>query len=77
MPVRKFHSVEEMNLPRWRVPGDPNLMRAMAELWEIARRTSRRSYPPGVHKHTSIEDMQRAQQQWADRSRPAPPDTPA
>ena len=74
MPVRKFRSVEEMDVPRWRAPGDPDLMRAMAELWEIGRRTSMRSYPPGVHKHTSIEDMQRAQERWALRSRPTPPD---
>ena len=68
MPVRKFRSVEEMDAPRWRAPGDPDLMRAMAELWEIGRRTNRRSYPPGVHKHASIEDMQRARERWAERS---------
>jgi hypothetical protein len=31
MPVRKFRSVEEMGVPRWRAPGDPDLLRAMAE----------------------------------------------
>ena len=66
MPVRKFRNVEEMSVPHWRVPGDPDLVRAMAGLWEIARRTRRRSYPPGVHKHTSIEDMQRARERWGD-----------
>jgi len=68
MPVRKFRSVEEMDVPRWRAPGDPDLMRAMAELWEIGRRTRLRSYPPGVHKHASIEDMQRVLEQWTERS---------
>ena len=69
MPVRKFRNVEEMNVPHWRDAGDPVLIRAMAALWEIGRRTSKRSYPPGVHKHTSVEDMQRTQEQqqrvWA------------
>lgn len=68
MPVRKFRSVEEMNVPYWRVSGDPDLIRAIAGLWEMGRRTSARSYPPGVHKYASIEDMQRAQERWADRS---------
>jgi hypothetical protein len=67
MPVRKFRNVEEMSTPPWRSPGDPELVRAMSALWEIARRTSRRSYPPGVHKHASIVDMQRAQERWAER----------
>jgi hypothetical protein len=68
MPVRKFRSVEEMSVPNWREPGDPDLMRVMAELWEIARRTRSRSFPPGVRKHASIEDMQRELERWSDRS---------
>jgi len=66
MPIRKFRSIEDMNAPHWRTPGDPELIRAMAHLWEIARRTSTRRYPPGVHKHTSIEDMELAQERWID-----------
>ncbi len=65
MPIQKFRSIEEMKAPRWREPGDPELFRAMASLWEIAERTSSRRYPPGVHKHTSIEEMQRMQEQWS------------
>jgi hypothetical protein len=68
MSVRKFRNVEEINVPRWRDPGDPDLIRAIAALWDIGRRTSARSYPPGVHRYASIEDMQRAQERWADRS---------
>ncbi len=68
MPVRKLRKVEDMDVPHWRVPGDPDLMRAMVELWKIGRHTSTRSYPPGVHKHTSIEDMQRTQERWSERS---------
>ena len=71
MPVRKFRSVEDMAGFVWRDPGDPELMRAMAGLWDIARRTRRRSFPPGVHRHGSLEDMQLAQERWEDR--PASP----
>jgi hypothetical protein len=70
MPVRRFRTVEEMNQPHWRDAGDPDLIRAIAELWEIGRRTSKRSYPPGVHRHASIEDMQLAQECWAERLPP-------
>ena len=68
MPFRKFRSVEEMKAPRWREPGDPDLFRALAGLWEIAQRTSKRRYPPGVHKHASIEEMRGQQERWAERS---------
>ena len=68
MPVRKFRTIEEMNVPHWRDAGDPGLIRAIADLWEIGRRTSTRSYPPGVHRYASIADMQLAQERWADRS---------
>ena len=33
MPVRKFRTIEEMNVPHWRDVGDPDLMRAIADLW--------------------------------------------
>lgn len=65
MPVRKFRSVEEMERPWWRRPGDPALYRAMAGLWDVGCRTSRRRYPPGVHRHASIEEMRRVQENWA------------
>jgi len=65
MPVRKFRSIEEMKGEVWRRPGDPALFRAMARLWEIGVRTSRRCYPPGVHKHRSLEEMQAVQETWA------------
>ena len=68
MPVRKFRSVEEMSQPIWRRPGDPVLYRTMAALWDIGARTSRRRYPPGVHKHRSVEEMHRIQESWATRA---------
>lgn len=57
MPVKKFHSVEEMEAPVWREPGDPALYRAIEGLFDLARRT--RSGPPtaGVRKFASIEEM--------------------
>ena len=65
MPVRKFRSIEEMNqVTTWRQPGDPMLYRAIAGVWELARRTNPRRFPPGVHKYRSIEDMDRVREQY-------------
>jgi len=65
MPVRKFRSIEEMKQdhPIWRRPGDPVLYRAIALVWEVARRTNPRRFPPGVYKYRSIQEMDRAQEQ--------------
>lgn len=68
MPVRRFRSIEDMKTPRWRDPGDPELFRAIRRLWEIAARTRTRTWSPGVHKYASIEDMQRAREQWVRRA---------
>ncbi len=63
MPVRKFRSVEEMNQPIWRQAGDPQLYRAMAGVWEVARRTNPRRFPPGVHKFRSIDEVSLAREE--------------
>ncbi len=65
MPVRRFRSVEEMNQPRWRKPGDPELYAAIAALWRLGARTGRRRFPPGVHKHRSIEQLNATRERWA------------
>lgn len=64
MPVRKFRSVEEMNQPLWRRPGDPELYRAIARLWEFGQKTGSKRFPPGVYKHRSIEDLQEQCRRW-------------
>ena len=64
MPVRKFRSVVEMEEPRWREPGDPQLFRAIAQVWAFGRRVVPRRFPPGVHRHRSIEALDRAVEAW-------------
>jgi len=63
MPVRKFRSVEEMNQPVWRQPGDPELYRTMAAVWKRGQLMNPRLFPPGVYKYRSIEEMNRAQEE--------------
>ncbi len=57
MPVKRFRSVEEMNQPVWRRPGDPALYQAIKAVWEFGQRTSSRRFAPGVRRFRSIEEM--------------------
>jgi hypothetical protein len=69
MPIRKFRDIESMKVPRWRDAGDPELFRAMAALWDLGRRTRRGHFPPGIHKHSSIEEMYSVQELWRSHMR--------
>lgn len=64
MTVRKFRSVEEMNQDRWRHPGDPELYRAIADVWALGARTGIHRFPPGVYRHRTIEDLNRLTESW-------------
>ena len=66
MPVRKFRSVEEMGGEIWRPTGTPELERAIARVWSFAARTVGARFPPGVHKHRSIEEAQQQRESWQD-----------
>jgi hypothetical protein len=60
MPVYKYRSIEEMDSYTWRRPGDPELYRAIAFVWDLARRTNPRRFTPGVNRYRSIDEMNRA-----------------
>ncbi len=63
MPVYKFRSIEDMPDPPRRLPGDPALYKAIADIWAFGRRTNPRRFPPGVYKYRSIQEMDSAQEQ--------------
>lgn len=67
MPVHKFRSVEEMEDDRrkWHEPGTPELWRAIRTTWAWARRLAPLRYPPGVHKHRNMEELNRRTEEWA------------
>jgi hypothetical protein len=65
MPVRKFRSVDEMEQPQWRAPGDPRLYRAIAQVWAFGRRVVPRRFPPGVHRYRTIEELDRTVEAWS------------
>jgi len=57
MPVRRFRSVQEMNQPVWRKPGDPELYRAIKQIWDFGMRTQKKRFRPGVRRFRSVEEM--------------------
>lgn len=65
MPIRKFHSIEEMKRGTWRQPGAPSLYRSMRFILEVGRRTRPRRFPTGVHKHRSIEALNAQTERWS------------
>ena len=68
MPIRKFRSLEEMEDSLWRSPDDPTLSQAIARVWDFADRLTERRFPPGVHKHRSIEAVQQLRELWEEQN---------
>ena len=55
MPIKKFHSIEDMPQPV--LSGDPEkIADRIAFVWELARAAAPLDWPPGVRKYRSIED---------------------
>lgn len=67
MPVRKFRDVGDMEATLWRPVGDTHLAAAIARVWDFARRTCDRRFPPGVYEHRSIEDAQELRDAWDEK----------
>jgi len=68
MPIRKFHDVSEMEDALWYERGDRALYPAIARTWDFAERTCHRRFPPGVHKHRTIEDADAQRERWDDEN---------
>ncbi len=65
MPVRKFRSIEEMDAATSRSALDPGNLRLAMSLTATAYRLRPWRFPPGVHKHHSIEEANRLREQWS------------
>lgn len=67
MPFQKVHDLRELEESLWHKPGDPALWASMRRVWAFAARTCPRRFPPGVHKHRSIEAGQALRDEWQAR----------
>jgi hypothetical protein len=65
MPVRRFRSVEEMERPLWRQPGDRALYTTIAQIWAFGRQTDSYQFPPGVYRHGSVDEMDAQTRRWS------------
>lgn len=64
MPIRRYRSVEEMEGNTWYNRNDPGLFRAIQATWAFAQRITRPKFPPGVHKHRSLEEAEELREVW-------------
>jgi hypothetical protein len=74
MPVRKYHSIEEMEPPAPRRPLDPENLRLALALAATAYGLRPWRFKPGVHKFRSAEEASSARQnaKATDSSRAVP-----
>ena len=64
MPVRKYRSVEEMPSPSPFAALDPENIRRVCDLSELAIRLRPRRLAPGIYKYRSVEEADRARENW-------------
>lgn len=64
MPLRKFHSAEEIPAPPPLRPLDPDNLRVALELCRLAYRLRPWRFPPGVHKHHSLTEANLCRMEW-------------
>lgn len=64
MPIRKFHTAEEIPTPPPLRPLDPDNLRVVMELCRFVYRLRPWRFPPGVHKSRSLEAANRQRAAW-------------
>ena len=64
MGLRKFRSVNEMPGPERLRPLDPENLRVVCELSELAFGLRPWAFEPGVRKYKSLEEASRARTAW-------------
>jgi hypothetical protein len=52
----------------WYESNDPTLWEAIRRVWDFADRTVTPRFPPGVHKHRSIDEAQATREVWEERN---------
>jgi hypothetical protein len=68
MPVRKFHSVEEMRREQWIHADDPRLPDVIRTVWQWGWEMAGRYMPPrGIFKFRSIEEAGAHRRAWEDQ----------
>ena len=68
MPIRKYHSLEEMNRePRWLPTGDPTIIAKIRYLWRLSEfllHPVGTCIPRGVRKYRTIQEANLDRDKW-------------
>lgn len=64
MPVRKYRSIEDMPAPPPLPPLDPGNLKVACDLSSLAARLRPTRFPPGIHKHRSLDAADRVRRRW-------------
>jgi hypothetical protein len=64
MPVTKLKSLDEAAESLWRRSDDPLLWRQIDSLWRMSARVTHAVFPPGVHKHRTIDAANQLVEGW-------------
>lgn len=60
MPIRKFHSIEDMKAKdEWYQSGSPEHLDALQALWELYLKTQKPKQKPGIRKFKNIEELKK------------------
>ena len=64
MPVRKLRALPDDDDSVWLPLDDPRLWPTIKAVWQLSARMCPPRFPPGVHKHRSIEEANRTTDGW-------------
>lgn len=64
MGVTRFRTLREAEEALWRAPGDRASLRVAASLYALARRLCRVRPPRGVRRYGTVEEANRAREEW-------------
>jgi hypothetical protein len=63
MTIKKFRDISEME-DVWYEPGSARLFAVIRYVWALSDRICPLRFPPGVHKHRTIESAEALSEQW-------------
>ena len=68
MPIQKYRNVNEMPDERWYPAGSGELFDAIERTWNLAESILPRTFPPGLTKYRSVQDLKLNKEQRAQKA---------
>lgn len=64
MPIHKYRDIADMPDSIWLEPGSDELQAAIRETWSFANRSCPAQFPPGLHRHRSVQSLRAQEDEW-------------